>query len=1161
MAEARKAGRAPVQERAAAAQEVAALLAQGRAASVLATPGAGLTRTLVEAHTLLLTVHGFAPSDVLVLTPTRAHADALRDRLSAGRSAVRTGGAGARSVQSLAFGLVAADSAVRVGEPLRFLSGADQDAVLASLLEGYAEGRAPDPGWPGSFTSAMTGTVAFRDQLRDALDRVLERGLEPVDIDAVGVQDGRPEWSALARVLQDYWDVTRAFAGYGGIDTSGALDTARVLLEQERAAGTAAGGAWTFAPDPVPRCVLVDAAQDLSDAALGLLEGLRALGCGVAVFGCPDSSTQGFRGAGGGLLADWTATVRQNQDGAGLLLLPAQSPDARGTGAVRDLCVSLEQRISAHLHLGHVPRPETADAPTAAGEARHDRKSAGPQESVQVPAQEDASASGGSRVRVLTHRSAAERSRHIASIVRGWHHDEGVEFSDIAVIARTSGTAVALRAELGALGLPVESTDLPLSADPATVPLLRLLTDDLDDPAIRSALLRDLLTGVYGDTDALALRSLVRQAQRVAVVRAQTESTSASEQEDATRTVASAARATDGGGEEAGTGTTGAADTSPVGPDDPLLTWIETVPVHELPGPLARAAALLEAGIRVRWDGAHPALWDLWATTGVADAWRDEVLRDPRSPLRERLDAVVRLFALAAKTEDSTGLGAGAFAQRVLDQVYAQDSLGARDALPLLTVDSPAGTAHRDFARVIIVDVDEGRWPNPRIRRNAFHPDELLIRLLDPLAAQVAQEPGAETRRLRTRTIRDEASLFLAAASRARDELVVCAVEDGDTSPSALHHLCRDFDPNQGEAGDPEPTAAAPGADSTEDDHLPARLRDVVGLARQELLQAEDPREWAQLLAALAQSGIREAHPRTWSTWFRVSSDAPVKTTDEPVRIRPSQVERFGRCPLQWFLVDSGGARGDTAAAALGTAVHAVAEHHTEPDRAAMLEDFLAGFDLDAVPSAWERAAMLRQVEGMIDVLCHYLDASRTEQARHAAAGEDTGVLREVTVRATAPPGTAGGPWTITGRIDRLEVVGDRVRVVDFKTGTAVPSAKEIAHDPQLLVYQYAVTEGRLLDDDGADAGLSDKGSAGAQIVALRRSTAVRKGVPGYLLQQPAMEARDEAHARAQEMVEQTAQGMRSASFTAVTGPHCTFCPVRSSCPAVAALTPDGDHS
>lgn len=1099
-------------DRVAAARGVADALANGRAASVVGTPGSGLTRTLVDAHARLLDVHGFAPDDVLVLTPNRAHADALRDQLTAGSRAVRTGGAGARSVQSYAFGIVAADSAVRQGEPMRFLSGADQDAVLASLMEGYADGRAPDPGWPEGFTAEMTATTSFRDQLRDAVDRVLERGIEPVDIDAAARRRNRREWSALARILQDYRDVTRAFSGYGGIDTSSVIATAVGILEDERACGTAVGGSWSFSGDTVPRCILVDAAQDVPDAVFGLLDGLRALGCGVAVLGCPDSSTQGFRGAGGGLLALWAATVKEAHGADGLFSLSAVAAEARGRGPLRDLCLSLSRRISAHLSLGHVPVED------------QQRENLG---------------EAAARVRVLVHGSAAERTRHVASVVRGWHHDDGVGFSDMAVIARTSGTAVALRAELGALGLPVESTDLPLSADPASVPLLALLTADLSDANERSALLDDLLTGVYGSVDALARRGLQRQAVRTAAERATDVRAAEGDAADARESSARVAVGADAA--------------------DPLLRWIDTAPVQSLPAPLAKAAMLLNLGTELRAAGPHEALWALWEATGVADTWREAVLKDPRSPLRERLDAVVRLFALATKTEDTVGLGAEAFARRVLDQVYAQDSLGRRDSLDLLTVDSPAGTAHRDFSRVIVVDVDEGRWPNPRIRRNAFHPDDLIEELDDPEAAAVVDAPGEDVRRRRMRTIRDEASLFLAAASRARDELIVCAVDDGEASPSALHHYCRAYTDEDVSAEDGLRPDEDGGTHSGADSVLPARLRDVVGVARQHLLLAEEPEEWAELIAALAGAGLREADPQTWSTWFTVSSDAPARSADELVRIRPSQVERFATCPLQWFLVESGGRTVDTTAATMGTVVHAIAEHHAEPDRAAMLREFDEAFDMEQLPSEWERERLREEVESMIDTLCDYLSTSRDERSALSAAGADAAALSEVAVTASAPPDATGAPWTITGRIDRLEVLGDRVRVIDFKTGAKVPTATGILDDPQLLVYQYAVTEGALLVDGTADAAVSTLPSAGAQIVHLRGSTGRVKGVPRYLREQPAMEAGDEAHGRAGEMISRAAEGMRQPSFTAVTGPHCSYCPVRTSCPAIATTAPEGN--
>jgi hypothetical protein len=96
-----------------------------------------------------------------------------------------------------------------------------------------------------------------------------------------------------------------------------------------------------------------------------------------------------------------------------------------------------------------------------------------------------------------------------------------------------------------------------------------------------------------------------------------------------------------------------------------------------------------------------------------------------------------------------------------------------------------------------------------------------------------------------------------------------------------------------------------------------------------------------------------------------------------------------------------------------------------------------------------------------------------------------------------------------------------------------------------------------VLTDDPEDR-LPPLQSAGAQIVKLRGATRRTKGVPGYLYQQPAMEAGDEAHQQAADLVARTAQGMRQSVFTAVTGPHCTHCPVRTSCPAIAVLAPEG---
>ncbi|WP_029088883.1 UrvD/REP family ATP-dependent DNA helicase [Brevibacterium album] len=1145
------------------AGELAQLLLRGKSACVAAVPGTGVTSTLVAAHTRLLSSGSLGPDDVLVLTPNRAHADALRDRVGAGERAVRTG-AGARSVHSLAFGLVSAETAATMGEAARFLSGADQDAILGTLLEGFDSGRVRAPHWPEAMNAEMRRTDAFRDQLREALDAVLIRGIAPVEVEEAAREAGRGEWLALAQILQDYRDQL-SFPGYGGVDTAGVLAEAAAIVRAEAAAGTAAGAPWSFSAERVPRCVLVDAAQDVPDAAFGLLEGLTRLGCAVAVLGSPDASTQGFRGAGG-LVPAWSRAFATGAIRGRTLVLPGRTAGARGAGPVRELSLALSRRLSAHLLLGHVPPAGQARDAEGDSVADSEAPSGAPGPDASGPDERDGHESA---LSVIAHASSAERTRHVARLIRTWHHDEGVEFSDIAVITRTNGTAVSLRSELGALGLPVESTDLPLAVDPATAPLLALLTEDLADDAARAKLLRSLLGGVYGGVDALALRGMEREAVRVLRQDARAPGT------------------------------------------DALLTWADAVLPAQLPAPLARAAALLEAGRRVRGASPHSALWTLWETSGAAAPWRAEVLRDPRSPLRERLDAVVRLFALARKLEDTVGLQADAFASRVQEQVYAQDSLGRTDSLDLVTVDSPAGVSHRSFSRVVVVDVDEGHWPNPRIRRNAFQPADLLAHLADPEAAGQEFAPGEAVQEARRRTVRDEGALFLAAVSRARDELVVCALDDGETSPSAFHHIAAEF------AGGAATSLSRLSEKAGEEDGeteagelVPARLRDIVGLARQGLLTEEDPADWAALVAALEAAGLREAGPSTWSTWHQPSSTAPARGRDETLRIRPSQVEAFATCPLQWFLTDSGGRPGETVtAASLGTAMHQVAEHHPEPDRAAMLAEFDEAFDYSLLASEWERDRTRRDAETMVDALIDYLRFSREDMSARAerlrAAGvaePEIAVLREAQVRAASPEVSPGGPWRIGGRADRLERVGDTVRVIDFKTGQAQPSAQEARDNPQLRVYQYALADGEAVlppvpqageepgaageatgaagggpvSTGGATTGTGASGPesavpvrlrglepAGAALVHLRKGPgAGRGGLPSSVREQPAMDRSSEEGAQMHEdtaaLIDGVAAGMRLAQFPATPGRHCEHCPVRSSCPAMTALTADG---
>src|SRR6218665_1672878 len=100
---------------------------------IIGAPGTGKTRTLVDRVVHLLDGTGLQPEELIVLTPNRQVATALRDRIGV-RIGQATPGPLARSLGSFAFQLVRG-AMVRSGlEPPALLTGADQDRLIAELL-------------------------------------------------------------------------------------------------------------------------------------------------------------------------------------------------------------------------------------------------------------------------------------------------------------------------------------------------------------------------------------------------------------------------------------------------------------------------------------------------------------------------------------------------------------------------------------------------------------------------------------------------------------------------------------------------------------------------------------------------------------------------------------------------------------------------------------------------------------------------------------------------------------------------------------------------------------------------------------------------------------------------------------------------------------------
>jgi superfamily I DNA/RNA helicase len=123
---------------------------------VIGAPGTGKTHTLVDRVAALLSGHGLAPEDVLVLTPSRQAATTLRDRIGV-RIGQATPGPLARSLGSFAFQIVRGAMVHAGEEPPALLTGADQDRIIADLLVGDADDEAAGmlSRWPAALSASV----------------------------------------------------------------------------------------------------------------------------------------------------------------------------------------------------------------------------------------------------------------------------------------------------------------------------------------------------------------------------------------------------------------------------------------------------------------------------------------------------------------------------------------------------------------------------------------------------------------------------------------------------------------------------------------------------------------------------------------------------------------------------------------------------------------------------------------------------------------------------------------------------------------------------------------------------------------------------------------------------------------------------------------------
>ncbi len=1034
---------------------------------------------------------GIDPDQILVLTPTRQTATVLRDRLAVVVDTA-TRGAMARSIAAFSFQVVRA-AAGATGEPSpHLLTAGDQDAIIGDLLAGDAEDEAAGQGrWPASLPASVRGSRAFRGELRALFAECAELGVSAAELAEMGRARSRPEWVAAASFLREY----RVILG----ELRSAHRDSAELLREAAVLVTAADPALAepvaaVVPDAV---VLIDDAQELTPAGVDLVAGLRRRGVAVMAFGDPDISAGAYRGATPHLFARLCTLLADR-----VHVLDTQH---RGVPAITRLTRVVTEAIGAAGRVDHRRPP----GPVVPGD-----------------------------VRTLKAPSPLEEVDRIARALREWHVLDRVAWSRLAVIAHDTRQVAELEVELAAREVPTRAAGVqrPLGREQVVRDLVQIVRLGLTAPDEREPEhVTQALTSAFGGLDPVGMRRLRARLRHV----------------------------------ELGEGGTRPAAALLV---EAFATPFELAMIGT---PEAAAAERLATTLQRIADGArdgatvHELLWLVWDRSRdgrgrrLADSWRALAAGDgPAAAEASRsLDALVALFASAKReVERAAEDGASAdvtsrFLRRVLDADVPDDTLSAPENPDTVTILTPAAALGTEFECVVIAGVQDGIWPNLRLRGGLLQ----TWRLPDELDAwRAGAEPPAELRPTDRRrdALHDELRLFARSVSRARSALLVTAVDDDDLGPSPLFSLL------------PEPDDDTPAAEH------PLTLRGLVARHRRTLTTAGAPETRAHAagqLAVLAREGVPGADPRRWYGALPPSTHAPLRDPERaPVPVSPSKLTTFTECPLDWAIRALGG---DTRSrsAGVGTILHAAMEEVPSGDRDALQAVVDARWGELEFEAAWIDRKERAWASLLVDRLHEYLarvgrEGGRTIGAETpfriaitldadgASAGDASPAVTVIREGESAPEGPTA---LVSGVIDRIEAYpdgggeqippgaapgGQRVVVVDLKTGRSevrVSDAK-VVDDPQLSAYQLALLEGGV-------EGISPQDVAGARLVVLSKTI---KAQPHYRLARQETMTPEDRRAFLARIVE-AAHGMSSESFDAHLDTHCltarfAVCPVHT---------------
>ena len=1069
-------------------EEQAAVIAhRGTPLIVYGGPGTGKSSTLIES-VIARVREGVDPNSILILTYGRDGASELRDAIAI-RSGSTSFEALSRTFHSLAFSILNEN----LGEderPYTLVSGAEQDAFIKDLLDNEHS----TVKWHPDLAQAVT-TRGFVRELRDLISRATELDLTPAKLVELGKKLNVPYWESAAQFWASYYQ-TMVMRDQSVSEGPVRIDTAQNILLALDHLRNREGLSERFRKRYTT--IIVDEFQE-SDISQRLLLSELA-GENLVIFCDPDSATGRFRGADPDGVVEWLDSYAAGHPGSREILFQQVW---RSAPQITSLGINVAERIRKQsptrkrftsTREGDLQRDVngglSGDLP---GDIRSDERS------------DDCKlASNGSResgIDVATFANHGESANYIAYALRKAHLEEGIPWSDMAVIVRSPGEQVAAiqRAfSLHHIPLNVEADALALSENPAIRPFLLaahfvLHPDELNPKNWESV--EELLLSEICGADSIQLRHI--RAQFAQVREVDDERTTTQMMIDAIK--------------------------------DPITLEMDESAII----PLVRLRNLIHTARKSRHEISE-LLWSLWSNAlnyqnqPIPDLWRARALKGGvRGAAADRdLDSMIQLFEAARRFSDRMqGAKPAQFLEQITGERLQSDAIAfsaqREDVVSLLTVHSAKGL---EWKIVALPGIQEGEWPNLKARGSLLGSERLVDYLrtgIDSAEALAASTASA--------LADDERRLLHVALTRSKERLIATAVSAEESQPSRYFEEL--FEYVYGKSFDELPPA-----------ELPRSLTEqaLVATLRSELMAAEAGSDRAVFLAGLlkrmASEGVASANPRNWLGVRELSTTTPLVKAGEQVFISPSGIQSFLDCELKWFLEKSGAQDGDSSQQLLGTAIHALAAlKHFQPDltveeaKASILDMWAVVGTNTGWVKEYEQARAVRMIERFFE--WHEANPRKLIEVEQPFKYKE-------------------GRATVTGSVDRLELDEgtQSLVIVDLKTGAPI-SGPEAKKHRQLMAYQLAIQKfgwETRKDENGLEVeplNIPDITVAGgAELLFLAKKTVKNEGLP-----QPALDAETfipELH--------QVAEGMAGSAFQAKENSNCGRCQVRSLCPIQA---------